>query len=88
MLTVVGILGLVFALILVAVFAAAGIGKLADRGGTRTAVREFGAPVSLVRALAFLLPAAELTTAILLLFGPTRVAAQRRRSCSLVGSLL
>jgi uncharacterized membrane protein YphA (DoxX/SURF4 family) len=72
MLTVVGTLGLVAALILAAVFAAAGIAKLADRDGTRTAVREFGAPERLVGLLALLLPLAELTVAILLLPGPTR----------------
>jgi thiol-disulfide isomerase/thioredoxin/uncharacterized membrane protein YphA (DoxX/SURF4 family) len=72
MLTVVGALGLIAALILAAVFAAAGIAKLADRGGTRTAVREFGAPESLGGLLALLLPLAELTVAILLLPGPTR----------------
>ena len=44
MLTAVGVLGLVAALILAAVFAAAGIAKLGDVDGTRTAVREFGAP--------------------------------------------
>lgn len=74
MLTVVGTFGLVAAVILAAVFAAAGVAKLADPDGTRTAVREFGAPRSLVYLLAVVLPLAELAVAFLLLPGPTRAA--------------
>ena len=39
-----GALGLVAGLVVAAVFAAAGVGKLTDRPGTRKAVGEFGAP--------------------------------------------
>jgi hypothetical protein len=67
-----GALGLVSGLLLAAVFAAAGFAKLADRAGTRAAVGEFGAPQSLVRLLAVVLPLAELTVAGLLLPGSTR----------------
>lgn len=68
----VGALGLVAALALAAVFTAAGIAKLADRAGTRKAVREFGAPERLVAVLAPALPAAEIAVAILLLPVATR----------------
>ncbi len=51
-----------------AVFAVAGITKLLDQKGTRDAVKNFGAPQSLVPALSFLLPIAELLTAAGLLF--------------------
>ena len=66
-----GALGLLAGLFLAGVFAAAGIAKLADRAGTRTAVREFGAPRSLVGLLAIALPLAELAVAILLLAVPS-----------------
>ena len=68
-----GALGLVGGLILSAVFATAGIAKLADLAGTRTAVREFGAPRAFVGPLALVLPLAELAVAFILLPGPTRV---------------
>lgn len=67
-----GALGLLASLSLAAVFAAAGIAKLADHAGTRTAVREFGAPRWLVGPLARVLPLAELAVAILLLPASTR----------------
>jgi thiol-disulfide isomerase/thioredoxin len=51
-----------------AVFAVAGVTKLLDQKGTRDAVKNFGAPQSLVPALSFLLPIAELLTAAGLLF--------------------
>ena len=51
---------------------AAALAKLADRAGTRTAVREFGAPASLAPFLAFGLPLAELVVAALILNGPMR----------------
>lgn len=72
MVSAVGPIGLTASLIVAAVFVAAGVAKLADRAGTRTAVREFGAPASLVGVLALGLPLAELTVAALLLYGPTR----------------
>jgi thiol-disulfide isomerase/thioredoxin len=67
-------LGLVAGLTVAAVFAAAGVGKLTDRNGTRKAVEEFGAPDLLVRPLALLLPLAELVVAAALLFASTRLA--------------
>jgi peroxiredoxin len=69
-----GALGLVAGLALAAVFAAAGLGKLTDRAGTRKAVGEFGAPEWLVAPLALVLPIAELATGIALLLTSTRVA--------------
>jgi thiol-disulfide isomerase/thioredoxin len=65
-------LTLIAALILIAVFSVAGITKLTDRPGTRKAVREFGGPVFLAGLLALLLPLAELTVAVALLFPATR----------------
>ncbi len=50
----------------------AGVAKFADPAGTRTAVGEFGAPASLVRSLAVVIPLAELVVAVLLVYGPTR----------------
>ena len=67
-------LGLVAGLTVAAVFAAAGLGKLTDRKGTRKAVAEFGAPDRLVAPLALLLPVAELAVAVALLFAATRPA--------------
>ena len=67
-------LGLVAGLTVAAVFAAAGLGKLTDRKGTRKAVAEFGAPDRLVAPLALLLPVAELGIAVALLFAATRPA--------------
>lgn len=52
---------------LAAVFAAAGIGKLADRPGARKAAIDFGAPDAMAGPLAVLLPLAELAVAVLLL---------------------
>lgn len=69
-----GALSLIAGLLLATVFAAAGLGKLTDRAGTRRAVGEFGAPDWLVRPLALLLPIAELAVAIALLFAQTRSA--------------
>ena len=75
-----GALGLVAALALAVVFAAAGVAKLADLGGTRTAVGEFGAPKRLVAMLALVLPTAEITVAIL-------VVAASSRAVGAVGAL-
>lgn len=54
---------------LAAVFAVAGVAKLVDRAGTRTAVVAFGAPEQIAGSLAVVLPLAELATAGLLLLG-------------------
>jgi len=50
-----------------AVFGVAGVTKLLDLGGTREALKNFGAPQSLIPALAFLLPFIELVVAVALL---------------------
>lgn len=55
--------------VLAAVFAVAAWGKLTDLAGTRRAVRDFGVPAPVAPAVAFLLPIAELTGAVLLLLG-------------------
>ena len=54
-------------LFLAAVFAVAGLAKLADREGTRTMVAGFGVPGRVAGAVAIALPIAELTVAGLLL---------------------
>src|SRR5919112_3801786 len=54
-------------LLLASVFVVAGITKLADRGGTRQAVADFGVPSPLVAPLGVLLPLVELTVAAALL---------------------
>lgn len=69
-----GIVGLVAALLLAAVFVSAAIAKLTDLTGTRTAVTEFGVPEGLASPVAVAVPLAELTVAILLVAGPTRMA--------------
>jgi thiol-disulfide isomerase/thioredoxin len=60
-------------LLLVTLFVVAAATKLLDRGGTRDAIREFGAPAALAGVLAILLPLAELAVAALLI--PTATAA-------------
>src|SRR5688572_29551452 len=64
-----------------AIFAVAGITRLLDLRGTREAVKNFGAPEALVPALAILLPIAELSIAVGLLFNLSA-------SISALGSLL
>jgi peroxiredoxin/uncharacterized membrane protein YphA (DoxX/SURF4 family) len=54
-------------LLLASVFVVAGVAKLADRGGARQVVADFGVPSPLVTPLGVLLPLAELTVAVLLL---------------------
>jgi uncharacterized membrane protein YphA (DoxX/SURF4 family)/peroxiredoxin len=58
-------------LCLTAVFIVAGVTKLADRSGTRQALTDFAVPPRLAGSLLFLLPAAELTAAIALVFPTT-----------------
>jgi thiol-disulfide isomerase/thioredoxin len=72
--SILGPVGLTASLILAAVFVVAAVAKLTDRAGTRKALREFGAPASLVSLLVFGLPLAELVVAALILNGPTRTA--------------
>src|SRR5205085_4673647 len=50
-------------LALVAVFAMAGISKLLNRDGSRTAMRDFGVPAPLIPGGAWLLPLLELACA-------------------------
>jgi len=54
------------ALLLAAIFAIAGVAKLRDLAGSRTAMEEFGLPASLVRPAALLVPLAELLVAVAL----------------------
>jgi len=68
----VGVLLLLGRILLAVVFAFAGIAKLVNRTASTRAIAAFGAPASMVRPLGFLLPAAELAVAALLL--PARSA--------------
>lgn len=61
-------------LILAAVFAVAGVAKLADLAGSRSAVAAFGVPDRLAGPVGTLLPFAELATAVLLLPAATAMA--------------
>ena len=65
-------------LVLAAVFAVAGLAKLRDRDGTRTALAAFGAPAAAVPALSILLPLAELAVAGCLLVDTISVAQEQR----------
>ena len=63
---------LIFArLLLAAVFAVAGLAKLADFRGSRQSLGEFGVPQALTGAFAVLLPLAELAFALAICFDPT-----------------
>lgn len=62
---------LVVRIVLVGIFALAGIGKLLDLEGAKRAVRDFGVPEILARPFAILLPIAELAIAVALLFVQT-----------------
>jgi peroxiredoxin/uncharacterized membrane protein YphA (DoxX/SURF4 family) len=62
------VLLLIVRLALFAILALAGIGKLLDRDGSEKAVKAFGTPEPLVKAVALLLPIAELIFAYCLLF--------------------
>ena len=57
--------------LLAAVFLIAAVGKLLDPSGTRRGLEEFGVPRRFVGAVALLLPAAELATAIALVLAPS-----------------
>jgi thiol-disulfide isomerase/thioredoxin len=67
-------LGIVLGVLLAIVFVVAAFGKLTDAAGTRAALRDFGVPHVLSKPVALALPAGELSVAVLLLFGSTRVA--------------
>jgi len=60
--------------VLAAVFAAAAWAKLTDVAGTRQAAQDFGVPPAAAPAVAFSVPVAELTVAVLLVFGGTAAA--------------
>jgi methylamine dehydrogenase accessory protein MauD len=57
--------------LLVVVFATAGVGKLLDLEGARNSLRDFGVAERLANVGGLLLPLAELATAIALIFRPT-----------------
>ena len=61
------VVALLARLILAGVFAVSGVAKLADRAGSRQAVRDFGVPGWLASPLAFVLPIIELIIAVALL---------------------
>ena len=63
---------LVARLLLAAVFAVAGLAKLADRNGSQRAIGGFGVPAMLATPLGVLLPLAELAVALAMI--PTRTA--------------
>jgi len=58
-------------IVLVVVFATAGVGKLLDLDGSRRAVRDFGVPDRLAGISGLLLPLAELATALALALRPS-----------------
>jgi len=64
---------LLIRILLAGTFGVAGVGKLFDREGSRTAVRAFGAPPFAVPAIALLLPIAELACAVALLTAPLAI---------------
>src|SRR6476469_8905079 len=63
-----GIVLVLIRVILFAVFALAGIGKLLDLEGARKAVRDFGVPEGLTSVFAYGLPAVEIGLALCFLF--------------------
>ena len=75
------VLALVARCFLAAVFVVAGVGKLFDLAGARTAVEEFGVPARHAAWIGTLLPAGELAVAAALLIRPLAV-------CGAVGVLL
>src|SRR4051812_7375812 len=62
---------LVLRVVLAVVFATAGVGKLLDLDGSRRAVADFGVPERAAPIVGLLLPIAEFSVAILLIFEPT-----------------
>ena len=61
-----GLTLLIARLLLAVVFVVAGLAKLADRSGSRQALRDFGVPALLATPLGILLPLAELAVAVAL----------------------
>ena len=72
--TATALVALIARLVLAGVFGVAGVAKLRDRAGTRTALAAFGAPTGSLRTLVIALPAMELATAALLLPAATALA--------------
>jgi methylamine dehydrogenase accessory protein MauD len=72
---------LLIRILLAAVFALAGVGKLLDRDGSRRSLRDFGMSDALANPVSVLLPLAELAVAAGLVFRPTA-------QWALVGALL
>jgi thiol-disulfide isomerase/thioredoxin/uncharacterized membrane protein YphA (DoxX/SURF4 family) len=66
------VLLLTASIVLAVVFAVAGIAKLLDRAGSRTAARAFGVPDGIAPGIAVGLPLVELVVALLLLFSASR----------------
>ena len=62
---------IIIRLILAAIFVLAGIGKLFDLEGSEKAVKNFGVPEVLAKPVSILLPLAEISVAVLLLFAET-----------------
>ena len=75
---------LIARVLLAGVFGVAGMAKLADRAGSRQALRDFGVPAGLASPMGILLPLAELAVAVALV--PTTTAwgapSARSPSCS------
>jgi uncharacterized membrane protein YphA (DoxX/SURF4 family)/thiol-disulfide isomerase/thioredoxin len=71
--------------LLVVVFATAGVGKLLDLAGSRRAVADFGVPESAARVIGLLLPLAELAIAIGLIFRPSAQVAAIAAAVVLAG---
>jgi thiol-disulfide isomerase/thioredoxin/uncharacterized membrane protein YphA (DoxX/SURF4 family) len=76
---------LLIRILLAAVFAVAGVAKLADLPGSRKAVEDFGVPVGAAGAIGALLPLAELTAAVALLFAATAWAGALGATALLLG---
>lgn len=66
-----GVVLFLIRIVLAAIFALAGIGKLLDLEGSEKAVKDFGTPEELAKFFAVALPFAEIVFAVLLLFTET-----------------
>jgi uncharacterized membrane protein YphA (DoxX/SURF4 family) len=71
--------------VLAGVFGAAAWAKLSDRAGTRQAAHDFGLPAAAAPAAAFVVPVAELTVAVLLIFGGSAAVAGAVGAAVLLG---
>src|SRR4051794_29014305 len=66
-----GTAALAIRIVLAAVFATAGVGKLRDLEGSRSSLRDFGVPARIASPAGVLLPLAELATAVALVLRPS-----------------